>query len=86
MFAHQLAIGAFDGRRIVGRFDAQHITRIFQRRTTLRLLPAAARRLLLITATKLGSALHHAQELVELHAGNAQLFGNHIQHVAFVWM
>ena len=39
-----------------------------------------------ITAAKLRPALHHAQELFELSAGDAQLVGNHKQHVTFVGM
>jgi len=85
MLAHQLTVGPLDGCRFIGWLHAQHITGIFQGRTTLRLLPAAtARLLLLIAAAKLCAALHHAQELIELGAGNAQLFGDNIQHFTFV--
>jgi hypothetical protein len=42
--------------------------------------------LLLRTAAKLRAALHHAQELIELSAGDAQLFGNDEQHFTFVRM
>ena len=86
VLAHQLTIGAFDGRNIVRRLHAEDVTGIFKRRATLRLLPAAAGRLLLLTAAKVRAALHHAQELIELHAGNAQLFSNHIQDVPFIRM
>ena len=78
VLAHQLTIGAFDGRDIVRRLHAEDVAGIFKRGATLRLLPAAGGVLLLITTAKLRAALHHTQELVELHAGNAQLFGNHI--------
>ena len=41
-------------------------------------------RALLRTAAKLGAALHHPQELIELGAGDAELVGNDEQHVLFV--
>ena len=50
-------------------------------------LPAAtvARlRLLMVAAAELRAALHHAQELIELHTGNPQLFRNDVQHVTFI--
>ncbi|CSF10243.1 Uncharacterised protein [Shigella sonnei] len=70
VFTHQLTVGTFDGGRIIRRLHAQHITGIFQRRATLRLLPVTTARLLLITAAKLCTALHHAQKLVKLGAGD----------------
>ncbi len=91
MFVHQLAIGALHRRRVVGRFYSQHIAGIFEGRPTLRLLPAGvtamlAIRALLRTAAKLGAALHHPQELIELGAGDAELVGNDEQHFPFVRM
>jgi len=41
---------------------------------------------LLAAAAKLRPALHHAQILVELIAGNPQLFGNDVKHFALVGM
>ena len=43
-------------------------------------------RALLRTAAKLGAALHHPQELIELGAGDAELVGNDEQHFTFVRM
>ncbi len=85
MLAHQLAIGALNGRWLIGGLHAQHVTGIFQGRPALCLLPATtARLLLLIAVAKLRAALHHAQELIKLRAGDPQLFSNHIQHRTFV--
>ncbi len=78
VLAHELTIGTFDGGLIVRGFYAKHVAGIFQRRTTLRLLSCAARRLLVIPAAKLRATLHHAQELIELHTGDTQLFRNHV--------
>ena len=91
VLAHQLTIGALDGGGIISRFYPQHIAGIFQSRPALRLLPAGvaaalAVRLLLRPATELRPALHHAQELLKLSAGDAQLIGNHKQHFTFVGM
>ena len=86
VLAHLLTVSAFNGGRIVGRFHPQYVAGVLQRRAALRLLPATATELLLITAAKLCAPLHHAQELIELSPGNTQLFGNHIQHFTLVGM
>lgn len=80
MLAHLLTIGAFDGRGIVARLHAQHVTRIFQRRPTLRLFSTTP--LTAPTADGSGAAgcaaLHHAQG--RSNCVEDTLFGNHVQH------
>ncbi|MNT17823.1 hypothetical protein D3C72_1529990 [compost metagenome] len=66
VLAHQLAVSALDGGRVVAAADTQYLAGILQRWTALRLLVTALRITALLTATKLASALHHAEELVEL--------------------
>ena len=58
--------------------------RIVERRAALSLLIAALRIPALLTAAELTPALHHAEKLIELRMRNAQLFGDDIQHLAFI--
>ncbi|MNC53643.1 hypothetical protein D3C77_636580 [compost metagenome] len=90
MLAHQLTIGTLDGGGIVAAAHAQHLAGIFQRWATMRLLIAALGVSPLLplpaAAAKLTPAFNHAEELIELSAGDPQLFGDHIQHLAFIRM